>query len=122
MSTTAKRAHHTPLKAVYLSGPQFALDGWQIKTDDDIEVTIAVVPETIGGRKDKNGRSPRQTTYANLFKTAPDLLASCESLVNVLAGLDEKSLVDIYMPEVLTIIDIAKSDIAKAKSQRRKKT
>ena len=51
--------------------------GHHIRTDDDVERTIATLWEG-GGMKGK----PTQIAYAHLFKAAPDMLEALEEIAN----------------------------------------
>lgn len=67
--------------AVYVDEPLAVIPGWQIKTDDKVNVPIAIVPEPLGGPK-IGGRSAHQAKNACLIAAAPELLRALRALVN----------------------------------------
>lgn len=60
------------LKAYIVSAGPFS--GHHIYADNSVRTPIAVVPETIGGKKNSQGRSPYQVANAALITEAPALL------------------------------------------------
>jgi hypothetical protein len=74
------KAKHTqgPWAARYIIAPEAVLTGWHIKSTNEAGTPVCVVPETIGGIKNKQGQSPFQTANAALIAAAPELLAVLE--------------------------------------------
>lgn len=51
----------------YRNDPTVRLPGWVIYEDTSIKTPIAILPEPIGGVKNRQGRSPYQEAYAHLL-------------------------------------------------------
>ena len=79
-----------PWQARYIMLPEAVLTGWHIKSTNMAETPICVVPETIGGIKDKNRRSPFQTANAQLIAAAPELLNVLERSLSTLERVLQK--------------------------------
>jgi hypothetical protein len=58
------------------------LAGWKIKANDTIMTPIAIVPETIGGRKNKEGRSPWQQANAAFIVEAVNSHAALTAVLD----------------------------------------
>lgn len=90
----------TPWTATHMVGPQFPLDGWMIKPAHDMPdftpPSIAVVVETIGGRKNKKYQSPAQKANADRIIAA----------VNACEGISNKALREGVIEKMLDVVKI----------------
>ena len=79
-----RQTAHTPepWKKEYVGAPFSDMPGWHLYDTTEIKRPIGVIPEPIGGRKDKHGRSPYQTANASR-------IVAC---VNGCAGLTEEEI------------------------------
>lgn len=99
---------HTPgpWKIVEMSPPFVEYPGYAIKRDDDVQFPVAFVAKTRGGLR------PPTLANAALIACAPELLAECEILVQVVEKKVETS------TELDAIVSYAKQLIAKAKGEQ----
>ena len=87
-ANTKHAAQRTPGPWItyYDDSPMTPIKGWKIKADDDIQSPIGLVPETLGGNKNKYGRSPHQEANAAFIVQAcnahGDLVAALEFIAS----------------------------------------
>ena len=112
-----KKQKHTqgPWDSRYIRLPEAVLTGWHIKSTNDAGTPVCVVPETIGGIKDANGRSPFQTANAQLIVAAPELLYRLEH-IHLESMLNPNTTLRDYFESVAGIF--VRAAIAKAKGIR----
>lgn len=112
----AKKYQHTkgPWEARYIEAPEAVLNGWHIQSTNEAKTPVCVVPETIGGIKNEQGRSPFQTANAALIAAAPELLEALRGYVHAIAvggGTDAQAI----MAAIRAADNKARAAIAKAK-------
>ncbi|WP_394749513.1 hypothetical protein [Spongiimicrobium salis] len=88
---------------------------WRVKTKNSVRTPVAVLPESLGGRKDENGNSPIIKANAKLIATAPELLQSLQKLIQVIENPENRTTKPATLQKMASFLD-AKSTVIKALS------